>query len=90
MKASAIEPLPGSQVPNSLHIAVIGMGGIGSAFAFQLARAGHHNVTAVARPGSVRLRQLQRDGGVVDAKGEHAAMHVTDSLEANVPTISSS
>lgn len=35
-----------------LQIALVGVGGIGSTFAFQLARAGH-NVIAIARP---RLR----------------------------------
>ena len=62
-------------------IAVIGMGGIGSAFAFQLARVGHHNVTAIARPGSPRLQQLLDDGGVTNTDGEHAAMHVADCLD---------
>ena len=49
-------------VPSPLRIAIIGIGGIGSTFAFQLVRAGHHEVTAVARPGSRRLEQLKRDG----------------------------
>jgi 2-dehydropantoate 2-reductase len=35
-----------------LHIAIVGAGRIGSAFAFQLARTGNHDVTVVARPGS--------------------------------------
>lgn len=39
-----------------LRIVVLGAGKIGSAFAFQLARTGHHDVTVVARPGSVRLQ----------------------------------
>ena len=33
---------------STLQIAVIGAGNIGSTFAFQLARAGGHDVTAVA------------------------------------------
>jgi 2-dehydropantoate 2-reductase len=37
-----------------LSIAIIGGGRIGSAYAYQLARAGH-DVTVVARPGSRRL-----------------------------------
>ena len=63
-----------------LKIAVIGVGGIGSTFAFQLARAGH-DVTAIARPGSVRLQQLQRDGGIVNVKKERAGMRVIDSVD---------
>jgi 2-dehydropantoate 2-reductase len=44
-----------------LRIAILGGGKIGSAFAFQLARTGGHDVTVIARPGSVRLAQLERD-----------------------------
>ena len=62
-----------------LSIAVIGAGKIGSTFAYQLARAGHE-VTAIARPGSVRLQQLQRDRGVILSTGERADMHVADRL----------
>ncbi len=64
-----------------LRVAVLGAGRIGSAFAFQLARAGQHDVTVIARPGSVRLQQLQRDHGIVDVKGERADVHVADALE---------
>jgi 2-dehydropantoate 2-reductase len=70
---------------SSLRIAVIGVGGIGSTFAFQLKRQGHHQVTAIARPGSVRLQQLKRDGGVVNIQGELATLLVTDSLDENIP-----
>jgi 2-dehydropantoate 2-reductase len=63
-----------------LKIAVIGVGGIGSTFAFQLARAGH-DVTAVARPDSIRLQQLQRECGIVNTKKERAGMRVIDSLD---------
>ena len=66
------------------QIAVIGVGGIGSTFAFQLARGGH-NVTAIARPGSIRMQQLQREGGIVITSGERAEMHVNDSLNEQVP-----
>ena len=65
----------------SLKIAIVGMGGIGSTFAFQLARSGGHEVVAVARSGSERLRQLQRENGVVSVKGERAAVHITDKLD---------
>lgn len=66
-----------------LSIAVIGVGSIGSTFAFQLARAGHE-VTAIARPGSDRLAQLKRDGGVVTKSGELAKMAVSDGLDTQV------
>ena len=68
----------------ALRIAIVGVGGIGSTFAFQLARHGHE-VTAIARPGSARLGQLSRDGGVVDTRDERADMLVTDRLDEEVP-----
>ncbi len=68
-----------------LRIAVLGPGAIGSTFAFQLARTGGHEVTAIARPGSPRLHHLQRDGGVVNTKGERAEMEVADHLDETVP-----
>jgi len=46
-----------------LNICIVGLGGIGSCFAFQLARAGH-TVSGVARAGSAREQQLQRDGAI--------------------------
>ena len=61
------------------------MGGIGSAFAFQLARTGHHDVTAIARPGSARLEQLKRVSGVVNTQGEHSPVRVTDTLDERIP-----
>ena len=60
------------------------MGGIGSTFAFQLARTGHHEITAVARPGSSRLRQLERDAGVVNTKEEHAEARVAEKLDEGI------
>ena len=65
---------------SSLSIAVIGAGRIGSAFAYQLRRAGH-DVTVVARPGSRRLAQLRRDGGIVRTNGERASVAVADHLD---------
>ncbi len=70
--------------PSKLAIAVIGVGGIGSTFAYHLARAGH-DVTAVARPGSVRLQQLRRDQGVVRTCGERADLRVADRLDELTP-----
>jgi 2-dehydropantoate 2-reductase len=69
----------------SLRIAVIGAGGIGSAFAFQLATAGHHDVTVVARPQSARLAQLKHDKGIVRTDGERAVVTVCDVLDAAAP-----
>lgn len=68
-----------------LKIAVLGMGKIGSIFAFQLAREGHHDVTVIARPGSIRLEQLRRDDGIVDVKGERARVRVIDTLDVETP-----
>lgn len=73
------------EISPSLRIAVVGVGGIGSTFAFQLARQGKHDVTVVARPGSPRLRQLERDAAIVDVKGERAAVRVADALDEEVP-----
>jgi len=67
-----------------MRIAVVGVGGIGSTFAFQLARTGHHDVTVVARAGSVRLRQLQSDRGIVNTEGERADVRVADTLDAQI------
>jgi 2-dehydropantoate 2-reductase len=71
--------------PKNLRIAIIGVGGIGSTFAFQLARTGHHDVTAIARPGSLRLQQLQRDGGIVNTAGEKAILSVAEKLDEAYP-----
>ena len=65
----------------SLNIAVLGAGSIGSTFAFQLARAGGHQVTAIARPGSPRLAQLRRDNAIVTTDGERADLAVADALD---------
>lgn len=67
-----------------LSVAVVGAGRIGSAFAYQLRRAGHE-VTVVARPGSRRLAQLQRDGGIVLTTGERASVTVADHLDEQAP-----
>ena len=69
----------------SRRIAVVGLGGIGSAFAFQLARVGRHEVTAVARRNSARLGQLERDRGVIDVAGQHASMRPVDRIDEDVP-----
>ena len=69
----------------ALRIAVLGGGRIGSAFAFRLARAGRHDVTVIARLGSPRLRQLQRDDGIVDVKGERAGVRIEDALDEQTP-----
>jgi 2-dehydropantoate 2-reductase len=68
----------------TLKIAVVGVGKIGSAFAFQLAGQGGHDVTVVARPGSARCRQLQRDGAITDVKGARQPVRVTTLLDERV------
>jgi len=73
-------------IPSSpIRIAVLGVGNIGSTFAFQLGRAAGNDVTVIARPGSVRLRQLQRDGGIIDINGERASVRVIDTLDEETP-----
>lgn len=71
--------------PKPLRIAILGAGSIGSTFAFQLARTGGHEVTAIARPGSARLGQLQLDRGIVNVKGERAEVRVADLLDEQEP-----
>ena len=73
-----------SSSSGALRIAVIGVGGIGSTFAFQLVRSGHE-VTAVARPGSTRLEQLEGEGGVVDTKNQRAELFVKNKLDEETP-----
>jgi 2-dehydropantoate 2-reductase len=65
-----------------MKIAVYGPGGIGSTFAFQLARAGH-DVTVVAR--GKRLERLTQDQAVVKASGERASVHVAGALDPSPP-----
>jgi 2-dehydropantoate 2-reductase len=64
---------------------VLGAGKIGSTFAFQLARTGGHDVTVIARPGSERLRQIERDGAIVDVRGATATVKVTSALDEQTP-----
>ena len=71
-------------MPSPLRIAVLGTGSIGSTFAFQLARGGQHDVTAIARPGSARLAQLQRDNGIMRIDGEIASVRIADNLDEQV------
>ena len=73
-----------STLTSALSIAIIGVGRIGSAFAYQLARAGH-DVTVVARPGSRRLSQLQRDRAIISTAGERAEVKVADHLDERTP-----
>ncbi len=64
-----------------MHIAIIGLGAIGSTFAFQLARAGH-DVVVIAR--GQRLEQLQRDKAIVMSDGARAAVRVSAALDPSV------
>ena len=75
--------MPASSSP--LRIAILGAGKIGSAFAFQLALAGGHDVTVIARPGSIRLQQLQRDNAIIDVKGQRASVRVAEALDEQTP-----
>ena len=65
----------------TLRIAVVGAGKIGSTFAFQLVRKGGHDVTVIVRPGSSRLQQLERDGAILDDKGGRATVRVAAMLD---------
>jgi 2-dehydropantoate 2-reductase len=75
-------PTISSRAP--LKIAVLGAGKIGSTFAFQLVTVGHHDVTVIARPGSTRLQQLQRDNAIVNSNGERAPVTVCDALDEQI------
>jgi 2-dehydropantoate 2-reductase len=68
-----------SGIEDGMQIAIIGPGGIGSTFAFQLSRAGH-DVTVVARGG--RLVRLRRDGAIVTTDGQRAPVRVAGELDA--------
>lgn len=76
---------PNNFSSQSLRIAVLGVGKIGSTFAFQLARIGHHDVTAIARATSVRSGQLERDHGIVNSKGERAEVRLAGTLDEETP-----
>jgi 2-dehydropantoate 2-reductase len=69
----------------TLRIAVIGAGAIGSTYAFQLARTAGNEITAIARPGSPRLAQLERDGGIVRTTGDCAEMRIAATLDETTP-----
>jgi 2-dehydropantoate 2-reductase len=61
-----------------MQIAIVGPGGIGSTFAFQLSEAGH-DVTVIAR--GTRLEQLRQGGAIVTVEGECAAVHVNGDFD---------
>ncbi len=65
-----------------MQVAVVGLGGIGSTFAFQLSKAGHQ-VTAIAR--GRRLEQLQADGAIVTTDGQRAPVEVAATLDSTTP-----
>lgn len=66
-----------------LRIAIVGAGSIGSCFAFQFAKAGHH-VTVIARAGSARLAQLRQADGIVDVHGQRADVVIGGCLDVAV------
>ena len=57
---------------------------IGSGFAVFLAKAGHH-ITLIARPGSVRLLQLQRYGGIKTEEDEVLPMRYLEAFDEKTP-----
>ena len=61
-----------------MKIAVLGPGGIGSTYAFQLARGGH-DVTVIAR--GARLAHLERERAIRKNTGERAAVAVAGTLD---------
>ncbi|MET0405094.1 MAG: 2-dehydropantoate 2-reductase N-terminal domain-containing protein [Cystobacter sp.] len=63
--------------PGLKRIAVLGAGAIGTAFAYQLAQAGHA-VTVVAR--GARLEQLRKDDGIVLVDGRRATVSLAPGL----------
>lgn len=67
----------------SLNIAIIGAGQIGSTFAYYLSAA-NHQVTLIARPNSERLRQLQAANAVVMQDGKQAKVTVADHLDETI------
>ena len=64
-----------------MRIAIIGLGGIGSTFAFHLAQAGHE-VTAVAR--GQRLEHLRQHQAIILTSGQRAPVQVADALDTDV------
>jgi 2-dehydropantoate 2-reductase len=65
-------------VDGEMRIAIVGPGGIGSTFAFQLSEAGH-DVTVIAR--GTRLEQLRHTGAIITVEGERAAVHVSGEFD---------
>lgn len=74
-----------NQPVQNLQIAILGAGRIGSTFAFQLARNGHHKVTAITRPQSARFHQIEGDSGIINTKGERAEVRLRDSFDEEIP-----
>jgi len=70
----------GDTIRFQMKIAIVGVGGIGSTFAVQLARAGHE-VTVVAR--RRRLDQLQRAGGI-QSESDVVPVSVAEALPGDV------
>ena len=63
-----------------MKIAIVGLGAIGSTFAFHLARAGHE-VTVVAR--GARLAQLEKDRAIVTTEDARAPVTVSAALDTS-------
>lgn len=73
-----------SSFSSPLRIAILGGGRIGSAFAFHFSRNTKHEVTIIGRPGSSRLAQLQRDGGIVTTADERAPAIICERLDETI------
>ena len=67
-----------------LSIGVLGVGNIGSTFAYFLSKAGH-SVTAIARPRSTRLAQLERSNAIILQTGESSPVTPVDHLDPSTP-----
>lgn len=65
-----------------MKIAILGTGAIGSAFAYQLSKAGH-DVTAIAR--GAREQQLRADRAIVLVTGERTPVEVVGQLDPTKP-----
>jgi 2-dehydropantoate 2-reductase len=64
----------------------VGLGGIGSCWAFQLARAGH-SVSALARAGSKREKQLRQDGAVIRSNPSAKEAQLPEALRQPITVV---
>ncbi|SGY14320.1 BQ5605_C010g06139 [Microbotryum silenes-dioicae] len=74
-----------SSFPGPFRIAIIGLGGIGSTFAFRLSSKGHHEITAIVRSKSKRYDQLSTSKAILTTSKESAPLSSVE--QALDPTI---